>query len=161
MINRRYEAIWAEEEQYQAGKPKQTNTSAARDLPLGARTTICALLAFGALFERKYEDSERLYQAARQCYLDIAELMTLESVQLAMQMAVFEINTNRSRILWSTLAVATRVAHALVSPFTPSTLCPKVELVKIAESASQASIGQQVARRVSAANAIMVVYSRT
>ncbi|KAL7010339.1 hypothetical protein EMMF5_000362 [Cystobasidiomycetes sp. EMM_F5] len=113
MAMSRYEAIWAEEEQYQAGKPKQTNTSAARDLPLGARTTICALLAFGALFERKYEDSERLYQAARQCYLDIAELMTLESVQLAMQMAVFEINTNRSRILWSTLAVATRVAHAL------------------------------------------------
>lgn len=75
---------------------------------------LAALLALGALFERRIEDSERLYRAARQSYLDIIDLATLESVQLALQLAVFEINSSRSKSVWSSLAVAVRLSHYLV-----------------------------------------------
>lgn len=78
-------------------------------------TTLTALLALGALFERRLEESELLYQAAKTSYLDVVELGTLESVQLALQMAMFEINTMRSKAVWTTLAVAVRLCHSLVS----------------------------------------------
>lgn len=83
--------------------------------PVGISSILAAVLALGALFERKFEDSERLYQAARQSYLDIIDLATLESVQLALQLAVFEINSSRSKSVWSSLAVAVRLSHYLVS----------------------------------------------
>lgn len=82
--------------------------------PVGMSSILAALLALGALFVRKVEDSERLYRAARQSYLDIIDLATLESVQLALQLAVFEINTSRSKSVWSSLAVAVRLSHYLV-----------------------------------------------
>ena len=81
---------------------------------VGMRTVLTALLALGAHFARRFEDSDILYRAARASYLDIVELGTLEAVQLAMQMAVLEINTSRSKSVWSTLAVAVRLSHSLV-----------------------------------------------
>lgn len=86
-------------------------------LPTGSKTVLAALLALGALFERQYAESEKLYLAARQSYLDVTDLLTLTSVQLTMQMVVFEINSSRSASLWSTLATAVRLAQALVRHF--------------------------------------------
>lgn len=104
---RRYhEAVWAAED----GSLPHALTAA----PVGMSSILAALLALGALFERKVEDSERLYRAARQSYLDIIDLATLESIQLALQLAVFEINTSRSKSVWSSLAVAVRLSHYLV-----------------------------------------------
>ena len=81
---------------------------------VGMRTILAALLALGAHFARNFEDSENLYRAARASFLDVVELGTLDSVQLAMQMAVLEINTSRSKSVWSTLAIAVRISHSLV-----------------------------------------------
>ena len=89
-------------------------SGASYSIATGLCSCLAALLALGALFERRTGDSELLYQAAKASYLDILELGTLHSVQLAMQMAVFEINTSRSKALWSTLATAIRLSHYLV-----------------------------------------------
>ena len=148
------ETIWAEEEARTSQKSR-TNTDFPNSLPPGARTVICALLAFGAMFERRIEDGERLYLAARRCYMDVLELLSYESVQLAMQMAVFEINSNRSRNLWSTLAVATRTAHALVS----DCLSPARILADFpAEPSPQTSSNWQDARGAPSPNAAVVVH---
>jgi hypothetical protein len=88
---------------------------ALNDAPIGTSSILAALLALGAIFERRLDDAELLYRAARQSYLDIIDLATLESVQLALQLAVFEINTSRSKSLWCSLAVAVRLSHCLVS----------------------------------------------
>ena len=104
---RYHEAIWAAED---TSFPIAQVTA-----PVGMSSILAAVLALGALFERKFEDSERLYQAARQSYLDIIDMATLESVQLALQLAVFEINSSRSKSVWSSLAVAVRLSHYLVS----------------------------------------------
>lgn len=100
--SRQHEAIWNEAE------------TSPMTLPQGARSTMAALLAFGAFLSGHTSDSEKLYAAARQSFLDVMDLVSLESVQLAMQMAVFEINTGRSSSLWSTFAIAARLSHALV-----------------------------------------------
>lgn len=149
------ETIWAEEEARTSQKSR-TNTDFPNSLPPGARTVICALLAFGAMFERRIEDGERLYLAARRCYMDVLELLSYESVQLAMQMAVFEINSNRSRNLWSTLAVATRTAHALVrhrSDFSPGVADIHTE------PSPQASFDRKDARGTPASDSAMVVHT--
>lgn len=104
---RYHEAIWAAED----GSLPVALIAA----PIGISSILAAVLALGALFERKIEDSERLYRAARQSYHDITDLATLESIQLALQLAVFEINTSRSKAVWSSLAVAVRLSHYLVS----------------------------------------------
>jgi hypothetical protein len=83
-------------------------------LPLGLRSTLTALLAFGALLDHEMTDSEMLYHAARSCYLDIVDGASLESVQLALQLAVFEMNSRRASSASSTLAVAIRIVHSLV-----------------------------------------------
>ncbi|KAK9900856.1 hypothetical protein P389DRAFT_18623 [Cystobasidium minutum MCA 4210] len=104
-ISAYHEAIWAAED--------NSVPVAMTNSPVGISSILAAVLALGALFERKFEDSERLYQAARQSYLDIIDLATLESVQLALQLAVFEINSSRSKSVWSSLAVAVRLSHYL------------------------------------------------
>ena len=94
----RHEAIW------QDGGPH---------FPPGSKTTLMALLALGAFFEGNLLEAENLHRLARNSYLDICELATVDSVQLALQMAVFQMNTNRSKALWSSLATAVRLAQAL------------------------------------------------
>jgi len=83
-------------------------------LPLGLRSTLTALLAFGALLDRDLDDSEMLYYAARSSYLDIVDRGSLESVHLALQLAIFEMNSRRSSSVSGSLAVAIRTAQCLV-----------------------------------------------
>ena len=60
-----------------------------------------------------------LYHAARSCYLDIIDLASLESVQLALQLAIFEMNSRRASSVPNTLAVGIRSAQCMVSCHSP------------------------------------------
>lgn len=55
-----------------------------------------------------------LYHAARSCYLDLMDTGTIETVQLALQLAVFELNTKRANSARIGVAIAVRTAQALV-----------------------------------------------
>lgn len=81
----------------------------------GLRSTLTALLAFGALLDRDTRESEMLYHAARSCYLSVMDGSTLESVHLALQLAVYEMNSRRANSAIHTVAVAIRTAQHLVS----------------------------------------------
>lgn len=105
-ISRTHEQIW----------DNDGTASQSSDIPQGQRTTLAALLALGAFLERQIDASERLYAAARASFLDVVELASIESVQLSLQMAMFEINTSRSNALWATLAVSVRLCLMLVRP---------------------------------------------